>query len=227
METEKMMLSKSLEESLKKDDLRNLAVNLAEVGIDAILDNGVLRDIPVLSSLVGGINAIGSVRDALFTKKLISFLSELSDIPVEQRRSMIDSIDNSDDYKVKVGEKLIYIIEKAEDHYTSKVIAIFFSEFLVGEITYNQFLKISRIIDSMFIGDFLEFASESSDPIDFNSENTFINTGLVDVYFEPVVVKDSDCYEDCEKYETSGGASLYITSIGEIVRLVLKGKNYT
>nr|PMH96800.1 hypothetical protein BCU54_10220 [Vibrio lentus] len=79
----------------------------------------------------------------------------------------------------------------------------------------------------MFIGDFLEFASESSEPIDFNSENTFINTGLVDVYFEPVVVKDSDCYDDCEKYETSGGASLYITSIGEIVRLILKGKNYT
>ena len=149
-----MKLSKSLEDSLKKDELSNLAVNIGEVGIDAILDNGVLRDTPITSSIFGGINAIGSVRDALFTKKLVSFLSELSDIPVEQRRSMIDSIDNSDDYKVKVGEKLIYIIEKAEDHYTSKVIAIFFSELLVGEITYNQFLKISRIIDSMFIGDF-------------------------------------------------------------------------
>ncbi|MFS1862641.1 hypothetical protein BCU54_016280 [Vibrio lentus] len=102
-----MKLSKSLEESLKKDDLSNLAVNLSEVGIDAILDNGVLRDIPVLSCLVGSINVIGSVCDALFTKKLISFLSELSDIPAEQRRSMIDSIDNSEDYKVKVGEKLL------------------------------------------------------------------------------------------------------------------------
>ncbi|ELA9714082.1 TPA: hypothetical protein KD131_004660 [Vibrio parahaemolyticus] len=222
-----MKISKSLEDSLKKDDLSNLAVNIGEVGIDAILDNGVLRDIPILSSIVGGINAIGSVRDALFTKKLVSFLSELSDIPVEQRRSMIDSIDNSDDYKVKVGEKLIYIIEKAEDHYTSKVIAIFFSEFLVGEITYNQFLKISRIIDSMFIGDFLEFASESSEPIDFDSDNTFINTGLVDVYFEPVIVKDSNYYDDCEKYVTSGGASLYVIPIGELVRSILKGKNYT
>ncbi|EIZ1340456.1 hypothetical protein WB861_004467 [Vibrio parahaemolyticus] len=222
-----MKLSKSLEDSLKKDDLSNLAVNIGEVGIDAILDNGVLRDIPILSSIVGGINAIGSVRDALFTKKLVSFLSELSDIPVEQRRSMIDSIDNSDDYKVKVGEKLIYIIEKAEDHYTSKVIAIFFSEFLVGEITYNQFLKISRIINSMFIGDFLEFASESSEPIDFDSDNTFINTGLVDVYFEPVVVKDSDYYDDCEKYVISGGASLYVTPIGELIRSILKEKNYT
>ncbi|ELJ8684621.1 hypothetical protein RUK69_003397, partial [Vibrio cholerae] len=173
-----MKLSKSLEDSLKKDDLSNLAIDLGEVGIDAILEGGVLRDIPILSSIVSGINVIGSVRDALFTKKLISFLSELSDVSVEQRRSMIESIDNSNEYKIKVGEKLIYIIEKAEDHYTSKIIAIFFSEFLVGEITYNQFLKISRIIDSMFIGDFLEFASESSEPIDFDSDNTFINTGL-------------------------------------------------
>ncbi|ENM5799707.1 hypothetical protein NTH31_003720 [Vibrio mimicus] len=223
----KMKLSKSLEDSLKKDDLSNLAIDLGEVGIDAILEGGVLRDIPILSSIVSGINVIGSVRDALFTKKLISFLSELSDVSVEQRRSMIESIDNSNEYKIKVGEKLIYIIEKAEDHYTSKIIAIFFSEFLVGEITYNQFLKISRIIDSMFIGDFLEFASESSEPIDFDSDNTFINTGLVDVYFEPVVVKDGDKYDEYDKYVTSGGASLYVTRIGELVRSVLKGKNYT
>ncbi|EJI2332289.1 TPA: hypothetical protein PMC50_003558, partial [Vibrio cholerae] len=115
-----MKLSKSLEDSLKKDDLSNLAIDLGEVGIDAILEGGLLRDIPILSTIVSSINVIGSVRDALFTKKLISFLSELSDVSVEQRRSMIESIDNSNDYKIKVGEKLIYIIEKAEDHYTSK-----------------------------------------------------------------------------------------------------------
>ncbi|MCX9546737.1 hypothetical protein, partial [Vibrio cholerae] len=111
-----MKLSKSLEDSLKKDDLSNLAIDLGEVGIDAILEGGLLRDIPILSTIVSSINVIGSVRDALFTKKLISFLSELSDVSVEQRRSMIESIDNSNDYKIKVGEKLIYIIEKAEDH---------------------------------------------------------------------------------------------------------------
>ncbi|EGR0597843.1 hypothetical protein NMT15_003456 [Vibrio cholerae] len=222
-----MKLSKSLEDSLKKDDLSNLAIDLGEVGIDAILEGGLLRDIPILSTIVSSINVIGSVRDALFTKKLISFLSELSDVSVEQRRSMIESIDNSNDYKIKVGEKLIYIIEKAEDHYTSKIIAIFFSEFLSGKITYNQFLKISRIIDSMFIDDFLEFASDSSEPMDFYSDNTFINTGLVDVYYEPVVVTDGDKYDEYDKYVTSGGVSLYVTRIGEIVRSVLKAKNYT
>ncbi|MFG5012596.1 hypothetical protein ID106_18640 [Vibrio cholerae] len=222
-----MKLSKSLEDSLKKDDLSNLAIDLGEVGIDAILEGGLLRDIPILSTIVSSINVIGCVRDALFTKKLISFLSELSDVSVEQRRSMIESIDNSNDYKIKVGEKLIYIIEKAEDHYTSKIIAIFFSEFLSGKITYNQFLKISRIIDSMFIDDFLEFASDSSEPMDFYSDNTFINTGLVDVYYEPVVVTDGDKYDEYDKYVTSGGVSLYVTRIGEIVRSVLKAKNYT
>lgn len=222
-----MKLSQSLEDFLKKDDLSNLAVSFGEVGIDAILENGILKDIPILSSILGGINAIGSVRDALFAKKLVSFLSELSDIPVEQRQNMIDLIDNSNDFKVKVGEKLIYIIEKAEDHYTSKIVAIFFAEFLTEKITYDQFLKVSRIINNMFIGDFLDFASESSVPIDFDSENTFINTGLVDVYFEPVLVEDNDDYKSYGKYVTSGGASLYVTPIGELIRSVLKGKNYT
>ncbi|CAG9000171.1 MAG: hypothetical protein CENE_02161 [Candidatus Celerinatantimonas neptuna] len=102
-----------------------MAVNLGEVGIDALLSNSVLKDIPILSTIVGSIHAIGSVRDALFAKKLVSFLSELSDISARERRRMIESIDNSDDYKIKVGEKLIYIIERVEDYYSSKIIAIF------------------------------------------------------------------------------------------------------
>ncbi|EGR2558720.1 hypothetical protein DX887_23290 [Vibrio alginolyticus] len=222
-----MKLSKSLEVTLKKDDLKSLAIDLGEVGIDSLMASGICKDIPILSTILGSIGVVGNIRDALFVKKLISFLTEISDIPVEQRRTMIESIEASDDYRAKVGEKLIYIIERSEDHYSSRIIATFFAAFLDGEITYNQFLKINRIIDTMYIGDFLAFAQGSYEQLDLDSEDTYINTGLVDVSFEPVTVEDNDDYKSYGKYVTSGGPSLYVTPIGETVRTILRGRNYT
>lgn len=220
-----MNLSKSLENSLKKDNLKNLMLGVGEVGLDSIMEIGVWRDIPILSTLLSSIKSIENVRDALFAKKLISFLTELSEIPIEKRKEMIESIESSGDYQLNVGEKLIYIIERSEDHFSSKIIAVFFAAFIDEQITYDQFLRISRIIDNMYINDFLSFADELST---LNFDQTLANTGLVDLYFEDVVVEDNDDYKRSDKYITSGGeASFTISEIGEVIRKVLRNKNYS
>jgi hypothetical protein len=220
-----MNLSKSLESSLKKDNLKNLMTGVGEVGLDSIMENGLWRDIPILSTLLSSIKTIGNVGDALFVKKLVSFLAERSDISIEKRQEMLESIELSEAYQLNVGEKLIYIIERSEDHFSSKIIAVFFAAFINEEITYNQFLRISRIIDNMYIGDFLTFANESST---VNLDQTLTNTGLVELYIEDIVVEDNDDYKRSDKYITSGGgAGFEVTEIGEIVRKVLRYQNYT
>ncbi|WP_063659645.1 hypothetical protein [Aliivibrio fischeri] len=218
-----MKLSKSLENSLKKDDLKNVMIGIGEVGLDSIMESGAWRDVPILSSLLGGIKTIGNVRDALFIKKLLSFLTELSEIPIEKRQKMIESIELSEDYQLNVGEKLIYIIERSEDHFSSKIIAIFFAAFINEQITYTQFLRISRIIDNMYLGDFLSFANESSN---LNLDPSLANTGLVDLYFDEVVVEDNDDYKRSGKYITSGGElSFEVSDIGAVIRKILRDKN--
>jgi hypothetical protein len=220
-----MNLSKSLESSLKKDNLNNLITGIGEVGLDSIMENGVLRDIPVISTLLSSIKTVGNVRDALFTKKLISFLTELADISIEKRRKMIESIDESEAYQLNVGEKLIYIIERSEDHFTSKIIAIFFGAFINEVITYDQFLRISRIIDNMYLGDFLSFSNESSS---INLDQALSNAGLVEMYIEEVVIEENDDYKRSGKFITSGGEACFeVTEIGEVVRKVLRNKSHT
>ena len=220
-----MKLSKSLESSLKKDDLKNLMIGIGEVGLDSIMESGALRDVPILSSLLGGIKTIGNVRNAIFIKKLLSFLNELSETPIEKRQKMIESIELSEDYQLNVGEKLIHIIERSEDHFSSKIIATFFAAFINEQITYTQFLRISKIIDNMYIGDFLSFANESSN---LNLDQSLTNTGLVDLYFNEVVVEDNDDYKRSGKYITSGGElSFEVSDIGVVIRKILRDKNYT
>ncbi|HED36968.1 MAG TPA: hypothetical protein ENI76_01780 [Ignavibacteria bacterium] len=119
-------LTSSLDKTLKNSDLHNVSVGLAEVVIDRLIDDGVTKDIPIIGTIVGvGKVALG-IREGLFLKKIIYFITELKDIPASKRRKMVDEIDSSLRYRIKVGEKLLYIIEKCEDHEKSKIIARLF-----------------------------------------------------------------------------------------------------
>jgi hypothetical protein len=65
-------LEESLVRSIAKPNLTELAADLAEVGLDQLLQEGVLRDIPVLGTLVGLYRTVGIVRDRLFATKVQS-----------------------------------------------------------------------------------------------------------------------------------------------------------
>jgi len=67
------------------------------------------------------------IKEIMFLKKIIYFISELKNISITKRYEMIDKIDTSGEFKTRVGEKLLYIIDKCEDHEKSQLIAILFS----------------------------------------------------------------------------------------------------
>ena len=50
---ESIDITGTLTETLEDSDFQDLAINLGEFGIDALLDSGTLRDIPILGALLG------------------------------------------------------------------------------------------------------------------------------------------------------------------------------
>src|SRR5207253_2416236 len=133
-------LSNSLEATLRDSDLQNVTSELAETFTDTLLNEGLLREIPIIGTIIGLTKASFNLNDRLLIKKLIYFISELKDIDIKKRQKLNSAIDNSGKQKVRIGEKLLYIIDKSDDHITAKYIAILFSAFLNEEITYAKFL---------------------------------------------------------------------------------------
>lgn len=68
-------LENSVASVLISDDAKGLVATYAEIGVDALLEDGVARDIPVISSIVAVTRMGANVRDRLFAKKLLAFLS--------------------------------------------------------------------------------------------------------------------------------------------------------
>jgi hypothetical protein len=232
-------LSDSLEHTLKDSDLQNVTISLAEVFTDSLMENGIAKDIPIIGTVIGlGKTAVG-VKESLFLKKVIYFISELSNIEASKRHEMIDKIDRSGKFRIKVGEKLLYIIDKCDDHEKSQVIARLFSAFLLGTINYDEFLRAAFIIDQLMVDDlkwFIESGWENEDYWDYgnhwNYEHGYLKidevgniatSGLFEIVSPEIRVEDQWDHKARDKYIVEGSElSVRITDIGNKIKEILK-----
>ncbi len=171
--------SNSLEKTLKNTDLQNVSIGLAEVAMDQLIDNGVLKEIPILGSIYGIGKATLQIREILFLKKIIYFLTEIKDIPPFKREQMVEKINSSDKFRTKVGEKLLFIIDRCEDHEKSQIIAKLFKAFINNTIDYSDFLRSSSIVDRIMIEDLNWFVNHEVEAENFYDLDGLISTGLL------------------------------------------------
>lgn len=196
-----------------------------------------------------------SIRDKLFCKKLLYFLNELKDIPATERDKMINNIDKSEKYNVKVGEKLLYIVDSSDDHEKSRLIGIVFKSFLNKEISYDNFIDVAIIINKISIKDFNWFiaqgcrrksktnelsqviislsGAEYGEEFSLDEVRGLISSGLFEISYEPLEVEISETddhktlMEGVSKYSTStyGGVFVFISPAGEVI-LKIFSKHY-
>ena len=221
-------LSDSLEITLKEGELQNVTFDLAETIGDTFLNEGILKDIPIIGTIVGLTKSTLNIRDQLFLKKLIYFMSELSNVSKEDRFEQINKIESSESYKEKVGEKLLYIIEKCEDHEKAKLVGKLFNSYLKGKITYSEFLRCSNSIQNLFISDIRYFLNYSQETIQIDIASQYIFVGLMKIVFTPPKMVDrSSVYfkPSGTKVELSPGSTIgKITELGKALKRALNAE---
>lgn len=115
------------EDTILNSDLSSVMANMSESIIDS------MTNLPIVSL----IRTTGDIRDYLFLKKILSFLNGIKDIKSSTRKRMIAKIEKSEDYRHKVGEKLLYIIDRCDDNEKVSYIAAAFCAFLKKKIKYG------------------------------------------------------------------------------------------
>lgn len=223
-------LSSALSETLCESDLSGVTVELAEAVSDTLFEDGLAKEIPV----IGTIYALGkfgiTVRDRLFLKKLLSFMSEVKDVPAGDREKMISRIDRSGEYQIKVGEKLLYILDRSEDHENSRIVAYLFRAFLCDELSYDGFLRASRAVQSIIVNDLWRFVDDEKEWWDAWDVGGLLNAGLIKFDEQQVRVKDHDPgdWKHGDKYDVHGAElTASITGLGTKVRAILRSRRAT
>lgn len=163
-----------------KKDITDLSSELLEVGIDQILDEGILRDIPILGTAIRIADIAKSVRDRLFLYKVQLFLNASDRISQAEREKFKQKLDNEPEFREKVGETLLLIIERLDSLEKPALLARLFSHLIRENITLSEFRRLAYAIDIAFIDD-LRFLMLRFGQIDNRSFAPLVRSGLAEI----------------------------------------------
>lgn len=172
-------INNSLIDTIKSPDFEGLTTNLSEVALDQLAQlDGVVKGIPIIGSIIK-IAKIGfTIKDIIFLKKLSNFLWHLREVSFDERTTLIRNLERDSKYKTDVGNKIILLLERADDFEKPKFLANAFKAYLYGKISYSQLQKINFAIDHLYIGDIEEFKLFYQDSQHMMDESTHQNLCL-------------------------------------------------
>lgn len=144
-------LSKNIENAIKSDELASLGLDFTEIAIDQFLNDGLLKDIPLVNSITAIFKTGASIRDALFIKKVLIFISTIQEIDLEKRKTFLLKLNEIKENKFRLFEKLIFTIDKIDESKKMKLLGKVFKHLIVGNIDLIQYFRICRVIEDMLL----------------------------------------------------------------------------
>jgi hypothetical protein len=151
--TSREFMSKSIElgsaviESLSTESATEIAKEYAEIGLDAVLSEGLLKDIPVVNTLVA-LGKLGvSINDRILIKKLLAFLSKFQAVAPQKRMEMVRKLESDSAYGRKVGEHVIELLDRIESHLKPPMVALVFKAYLASSIDGGMLHRLNNSIE--------------------------------------------------------------------------------
>ena len=138
-------LESALVRSIDASTLRDAATDLAEVGLDQMFEDGILRDIPVLGTLVRLRATLGVVQDYLFTRKVAKFLIGVARVDEAKRKAFVATISSPTERR-RLGETLVLLLDRLDDLEKPDILARMFCAYIEGRCDLPTFRRLALAV---------------------------------------------------------------------------------
>lgn len=191
-------LTEDFEKSLFNNSKEVLG-DYIEVGIDSFINDGILKDIPIVNTIVAVFKVGKNVHDRNLLRQILTFIKEfnsgnISKDKLAEYKSIIEN--NPKKCEEELGRVLI-LLNNYIDTEKSIMLARLYRAYINKIINWNEFCEFSEIINRLFIQDIqiLKGIKDKNIDIMSNREDEFrierlYSLGLIGLSFNPVTYDD-------------------------------------
>lgn len=141
-------LERALIRSIDSSSLQDLTADIAEAGLDQLLEDGIVKDIPILGTLIRLQTSIGLVRDYIFTKKVARFLVGLAEINPSERTKFLKGVEQRNETE-KLGETLLLLLDRLDDFTKPVLLAKIFRAYIQRGFDLSTFRRLAKVVDHL------------------------------------------------------------------------------
>ena len=207
-------LEESLISVLGNTGGHDLLQDAGELALDAVLSDGLIKDIPVVSTLVSLYKMAMGAQGYVFTRKVKGFFCELSKIPKVDRDKFANRLNSDKETASKTGEVLVCLLQRLDDLQKAAMLARAFGGYVYGDYDYLTFRRLSLAVDRCLIEDLgLLDRLKKASPLDAYIGDGLVSAGLAQVNAIPRIKFDN------------WQPSYLLTPLGKLFqRVVIQGK---
>lgn len=193
------------------NNIGELTYDYAELGIDSIITNDMLKDIPIVRSFIGILKIGKNIHDRNLLKQSLNFIQEfnIGDINQEKLEKYRKEIEENSKKAEKEIGRVLLLLNIFIDKEKSIMLAKIFKAYVEEKINWNEFCEFSEIVNRLFIQDISILKGIKDKNIDImnNHEDEFrverlYSLGLIGLSFSPVT------YNDLKNGHINGGRNI-------------------
>ncbi len=150
-------LSTALSNSLT-NEVETIVTAIVESGLDSVMADGILKEIPILSTAVSMYKAGNSFKEQHQIEKLASFVMALNNgiIDEEKRKHYKAAIKDAPKQRDQELKYILILVDRYINSDKAKMLAKLYLAYLDENIDWNTFSKASDVLDRLLPGDFQE-----------------------------------------------------------------------
>lgn len=146
-------VSTDLVKSLGRDELADLGGTIGDIALDSVISSGALDGVPIVGTLVSIARSGAAIRDLVFQRKVIAFLTSFAnESDPTSRKEFVRKIEEQGDGQ-RFGETIVLLLERMDDLFKPVIVGRLMAAAARGDVTLVEALRLGRIIDRAFIED--------------------------------------------------------------------------
>lgn len=156
-----MKLVTELKDSLFNDNVADLCIDLTEIGIDSVMDDGVLSEVPIAKTIVALSKTGLAIRERNMLKQTLTFISAFNSetISDEQLQKYKDKMTNNKYAEKELG-RVLYLLDRNIDNVKSAILGKIFNAYVNGKMGWDKFCELSEVNERMFVSDYKMLLSD-------------------------------------------------------------------
>lgn len=145
----------SIKKVIFNSSVKDLSAKVAEVGLDGIINNELLVQIPIVRAIVGIGKTAQNVRDRHFLKQTLQFTLSLNEgeISKEKLEKHKAKLDSDPEFAEEELGRVLVLLDSAIDSEKATIFAALYRSYVEEEINWDEFKEVSEITSRLFLSD--------------------------------------------------------------------------
>jgi hypothetical protein len=174
-------LGKAILDGAVNDDSKEVALELAEIGLHSVLEEGVLKEVPMLRTVLAAWKTRTAIHDRLFLRKVASFIRASPKFTQDERESFAREHLSDPEKTKKLSDAIVLILDKLDDLDKPLMLAKVFAALVRGKIDLESFRRLATAIDIGFLSDLRALCEKSALDLHAGLAQNLLRTGLVEI----------------------------------------------